>query len=552
MSRLPAQSACVLDDIHNQFLKRGGPAVARSLLVLFRRLFQCGYVPVSWLCGSITPISKRTGAIRCSDFRPICLLSCVCKLFERILAARILFTAESRGWLSDEQFGFRERRSVEDQLLSLLDYAKGAFDRRNVVVCAFLDLEKAYDTVWRDGLLHMLIQLGVRGRMLVWLRAFLRNRSNCVRVNGELSRSTSYDSGLPQGSCLSPVLFCLFLDPLLRLLSGFRGAFADDVMSAVIAADVVRGSQILSRNLRDAWEWARRYRMRWNLSKCVANVLTPLDSPGEPVVRFGGGVLSFERNPRYLGLWLDQKLLFAFHVQKVHAKASRSLGYVRKLAGPAWSVDFKNARSLYVTTVRQPMEFASVIWSGAAQSLLKKLDSVQLRALSGIAGISSMVGTDALEQYCGVQPQALRRMQLQIAFVDRVRRLPAESPTPALLQRASVGRGARFGVYALGRAMAAETRIARQLLLPDVQHERYPGVNAATRAPWIDPPPALADCDWPVLSDNDARRAYATYIIRRVMLNASASDIQVFCDGSVVGERFVGAAADVYYGHDVM
>ena len=548
ITRLPPHSACGLDDVHNMFLSRGGPFVLRSLLVLFRHLFRCGSVPSGWRVGCVVPVPKTTAASSCSEFRPICLLSCAAKLFGRVLASRLAFCAERRGWLSDAQFGFRERRSVEDQLLSLLDYAADAFDHDRVVVCAFLDLEKAYDTVWRDGVLYRLLALGVTGRMLVWVREFLRGRQGRVRVGGDLSASESYGSGLPQGSCLSPVLFSLYIDPLLRQLSCFKGAFADDVMCAVQGADAAEGSRELSRSLRVAWEWARMYRMRWSLQKCVSTLLSRRGVYQQPAVRFGGQDLRYEAHPRYLGLWLDRRLTFSFHVGKVTAKASRALAFVRQLAGPSWGVDFRNARTLYATVVRPVMEFAVPLWGGAGETVLRSLDRVQLRALAGAAGVSRSAGADALEVYCGVPPLSLRRVQSQVAFVERIRRLPRGSPVVALLDQASLRResGSSRRVFCpLAAALAAESRL--RLRLPVAPRDIGLGVAGGDPAPWVSPMSALTSCDWPVLSSDAERRGFGTAFFAEVMLGMSPLDVQVFTDGSVVGDRFVGSAATVYY-----
>ena len=87
----------------------------------------------------------------------------------QILTRRLSGLAESRGWLSDQQGAFRRGRSTLDHVLHFTERIRQATSSRKNCVSAFIDVSKAYDTVWREGVLHRLVELGLRGRFLRWI-----------------------------------------------------------------------------------------------------------------------------------------------------------------------------------------------------------------------------------------------------------------------------------------------------------------------------------------------------------------------------------------------
>ena len=91
-----------------------------------------------------------------------------------------------------------------------------AFRNKEVVVGVFLDIEKAYDSLWKDGLLIKLYDLGVRGRMFNWVQYFLRDRTIQVRVGGVRSKTVGIENGTPQGSVISPVLFNIMINDICK------------------------------------------------------------------------------------------------------------------------------------------------------------------------------------------------------------------------------------------------------------------------------------------------------------------------------------------------
>ena len=122
---------------------------------------------------------------------------------------RLVWTLERERLISEYQCGFRRGRSTLDHLVRFETFLRNAFIRKQHAVAVFFDLEKAYDTTWRYGIMRDLYDLGIRGRLPIFIASFLSNRHFRVRIGTVLSDPHDQELGVPQGSVLSVTLFSL-------------------------------------------------------------------------------------------------------------------------------------------------------------------------------------------------------------------------------------------------------------------------------------------------------------------------------------------------------
>ena len=164
--------------------------------------------------GRIVNIFKKGDPAERGNYRGITLLSVVGKLFTKLIGERIAKSAEEHGWLAEEQCAFRAKRRTDDHCLTLYRaVAKRRLSGTDTVLF-FLDIRKAYDTVWRDGLLYILHETGIRGRVLGILKSMYAATTSTVLGTGCESARFRVSEGVRQGDPLSCVLFNLFINTL--------------------------------------------------------------------------------------------------------------------------------------------------------------------------------------------------------------------------------------------------------------------------------------------------------------------------------------------------
>ena len=128
----------------------------------------------SWRLATIIPIPEEgKDHAEPTNSRPITLTSCLCKTLERMLNKRLVWYLESNNLITKFQSGFWAERSTKDNLARLETFIRDAFIKREHVVAVFFDLEKAYDTTWRYGILKDLHNFGLKGRLPNFIESFL-------------------------------------------------------------------------------------------------------------------------------------------------------------------------------------------------------------------------------------------------------------------------------------------------------------------------------------------------------------------------------------------
>ena len=219
------------DNSSSYFLKLALPYIVNSLAYMFNKSLEDREFPSLWKIARVIPIFKDGDKSAKENYRPISVLPVVSRLFEKLVYNQLYEYLNSNDLLAPSQSGFRSLHSTATALLKCTNDWYSSLDVGKHVGVIFVDLKKAFDTVDHKILVQKLAHYGIHSSELMWFKSYLSNRSQFTRVNGVDSKVQNIDIGVPQGSCLGPLLFLLYINDLPKITNNAKVyMYADDTI----------------------------------------------------------------------------------------------------------------------------------------------------------------------------------------------------------------------------------------------------------------------------------------------------------------------------------
>ena len=439
LKKLKPRKSAGPDGMIGEFFKYSGILTINFLVKLFNKLFDEGIYPDDWVESIILPLYKKGDINNTNNYRGISLSNICSKLYGSIINNRLQHWVEKHDITGEHQAGFKKNHSTVDHIFTLLAAVQKQFSntRNRKLYVAFVDFEKAFDTISRNILWPVLTKNGIRGKLLRCVKSMYSDVKARVRNGAKLSNLIDCTKGVKQGDVCSPILFSLFINELaIEIIEGGRHGvnfgvieifillFADDL---VLLSETVVGLQTQLNNLYRA---ATRLELKVNLSK--TNII---------VFRKGGYLAERERwyygrdrinvvnTYKYLGIYFSTGLSFTFACQDLSARAKKAvvaiLNSMRKFQNNSINILFK----LFDAQVQPIIQYGAEIW-GIDKG--KDIEHVHLFAMKRFLFVSGTTPNNIIYGELGRYPLNVNTIIISIRYWLKViqmgqHRLPSKS-----------------------------------------------------------------------------------------------------------------------------
>ena len=246
------------DDIPYSLIKNVPRNTKLFIISILNRIWHNSEYPSVWELATILSFLKPgKDKFLPGSYRPIALTSCLCKIMEKMVNARLVWYLEKMGILTPAQCGCRRMHSTTDVLLRLENSICEAFASKQHHISVFFDIEKAYDTAWRHGILKTIYDCGLRGKLPLFIQAFLARCSFQVKVGNVLSEKKCQEEGVPQGSVLSVTLLALAINGVASVIPKdvLYTLFVDDLSISFAASRMITAERKIQLTIDRIVKW---------------------------------------------------------------------------------------------------------------------------------------------------------------------------------------------------------------------------------------------------------------------------------------------------------
>ena len=406
------------DNINPKVMKECAQELASPFAKLFNMSLQMNKFPTAWKIAHVTALHKKGAKNLVSNYRPISLLSCVAKLFEKCVFVKVIKFLFDNHLITNMQSGFLPGDSTVNQLISIYDSICEALDDGKEVRAVFCDIKKAFDRVWHRGLVRKLFAYGIKGKLLFWFSDYLTNRKQKVVLRGGCSPAENIAAGVPQGSILGPLLFILYINDIVSNIKSNIRLFADDTSLYLTVEDPNSAARVINADLGTIQEWADKWLVTFSPPKTKEVLFSRVRTDrNHPPLWLNGEEIERVNNHKHLGLTLEKDCSWREHIQSTISKAKKALNILRKLKH---ELDRKSLETLYFTQVRPILEYADCVWVNCNQYESDNLEKVQLEAIRLITGAPRGTSHNLLYKETGIETLEKRRRDHQLTLYYKI------------------------------------------------------------------------------------------------------------------------------------
>ena len=376
LRKLKSEKSSPIDSIPSRVLQEHLDIFAPLLQNSFNLCIETSNFPETLKKGNISSILKKGDAFDKKNYRPISILPSLSKIFERLIEKQV--KPYTNSFLSSLLCGYREGYSTQHALLWLVENCKKALDQKMNTGAVFIDLSKAFDCLNHDLLIAKLDAYGFTRQALKYIKSYLRDRKQRVKMNGSYSEWRNINHGVPQGSVLGPLLFNIYINDLfISVSNSLICNYADDTtiyVSDYRNEEIIRKLEIDTAILS---EWFRDNSMKVNAEKCHLMFFSNTKSTNIEI-KINNEVIHESPEEKLLGIIFDKTLSFKAHVTSLYKKANQKLHALSRIAHYMDSEKLKHVMKAFILS---QFTYCPLVWMLSERGLNNKINHLHEKAL---------------------------------------------------------------------------------------------------------------------------------------------------------------------------
>lgn len=331
--------------LSNKIIKRTVEYIQQPLAFIFSKCLEFGYFADALKVSKVIPIYKKGDKHMPKNYRPVSIVPILSKVFEALMHNQLSSYFENNNLMSESQYGYRVGRSTTDAVMEIVDHTLKAFDSKESVALSLLDLSKAFDCVPFTSIIQKLKFYGISEVACKVIASYLENRLQYVCVKGSNSSMQKVTIGVPQGSILGPFFFSIVINDLPNNLSVNSVIYADDTSLFASNKNVCNLQAIIETSQEEASNWFCSNGLNCNQEK-TQNIILSLSTEQVQTVKL-------------LGFWLDTKLNWSDHIDKLCNRISRVSFLLWKLRD---IVSFDYLKTCYFGLFQSHIAYGLILW----------------------------------------------------------------------------------------------------------------------------------------------------------------------------------------------
>ncbi|GFV39414.1 RNA-directed DNA polymerase from mobile element jockey [Trichonephila clavipes] len=198
----------------------------------------------------------------------------------------------------------------------VVDTIKSGFKNKKSTGAVFLDIQKAFDHVWREGLIFKLIKYNFSSPLIKLISSYLADRNFSVRINDTYSSHRPTEAGVAQGTLVSPLLFNIYVNNIPTHDNAILCMFADDTVILASHTELKLAARAINRHLLVLEDWFSKWKIAHNVAKTEAVFFTRKTRLTYLDIFLHNEKIPWSQNTKYLGVTLD-KLTFRQHITRI-------------------------------------------------------------------------------------------------------------------------------------------------------------------------------------------------------------------------------------------